>query len=117
MEIRNRQLYENLKNIINSAFKLLKEYRDKDSSCPSIMREKVTFDKDGARHTSLIEKLDLNHYLQSNEKEIYNLPEFKPLSDFFKNDERLKLLQEIEVRSVHLASPSFVIFKFLSRLA
>lgn len=95
---------------------MLNEYSNKEPVFPSSIEEKTTFDKSGAFRTSYIEKPNLYHFININDKELLNLPEFKSFSDIFNKDKRLKLLRKIdENQAQHIPFSAF--FNFLSRLA
>ena len=116
LNIRNKQLHDEYRNVCISAFKMLKEYSDKEPLFPSSIEEKIIFDKSGAFRTSYIEKPNLYHFIHINDKELLNLPEFKSFSDTINKDKRLKLLRKIDENQVQ-HRPYSAFFDFLSRLA
>jgi len=116
MNIRNKQLYEEYKSVCISAFKMLKEFSNKETAFPSSIEEKLTFDESGAFRTSYVEKPNLYHFINLNDKALLNLPEFKLFSDYINSDKRLKLLRNIdENQAQHVPFSAF--FNFLSGLA
>lgn len=116
MNIRNRQLYDELKNSTISAFRILKKFSEKRTAFPSILKEKIIFHRNGSMNPHFVKVPNLYRFISQYEKKILNLSEFNSLSDYINKDKRLILLRKIdENQNQHV--PHSALFRFLFQLA
>ena len=115
MNIRNRKLYDELKNSTSSAFRILKKFSEKRTVLPSTLKEKTIFRRNGLRSTHFIKVPNLHRFIHQNDKTILNLSEYKSLIGYINKDKRFILLRKIdENQAQHI--PHIAFFSFLSQL-
>jgi len=116
MNIRNKRLYDEIKNATMSAFRILRRSYEKKPPLRTNLEEKIVLHRDGSISTFFKKVPDLHYFIQKHNKSILNLPGNVSLRDYIEQNNRFKLLRKIDGNQAQYVA-SFVLIHFVSRLA